>query len=141
MFLIKDSPSTPYEDGCDDSGDLEIGIDCSQGVAVVTVMGELDVSNSELLHDTLHNAIDAGNFEVVVNVEQLTFMDSTGLSAIVGAHKRLRATGGVLTVLAPTPFVVRLFQIIDDVPHLMLQNCSHSSGQSGEFQPVTDGPA
>ena len=121
MLVIKDSPRSRIAHRFVGPGIVEIGVACSNDVAVVTVTGQLDVSNSSWLHQCLHDAIDAGNSEVVVDVEFLTFMDSCALRVIIGAHKRIRATGGRLTILAPTPMVVRLFHIFDDVPHLIIQ--------------------
>jgi anti-anti-sigma factor len=116
MFLIKDPPRSGFVNHFNGPEIVDISVDCSSGVAVVTLVGELDVSNSAWLHESLHNAIDTGISEVVVNLHSLTFMDSTGLSVIVGAHKRMQATGGTLTVLDPTPIVKKLLQITDDVP-------------------------
>jgi anti-anti-sigma factor len=99
----------------------DIGVDCSNGVAVVTVTGELDVSNTPWLYECLQQAIDAGMSEVMLDVEHLTFLGSSGLSVILGAHKRMRARGGTLTVVAPSPFVERLFHLVDDIPQLMIQ--------------------
>jgi anti-anti-sigma factor len=121
MLLTKDSPRSRIEHRFDGPRIVDISVACSTGVAVVTVRGELDVSNSSWLHRCLHDAIDTGISEVVVDVEFLTFMDSSALRVIVGAHKQMRATGGRLTVLAPTPMVIRLFHIFEDVPHLMIQ--------------------
>jgi anti-anti-sigma factor len=121
MLLIKDSPRSEIAHQFDGPEIADINVACSNGVAVATVTGELDVSNSSWLHQCLHEAIGTGISEVVVDVELLTFMDSCALRVIVDAHKRIRAAGGRLTVLAPTPMVVRLFHIFDDVPHLMIQ--------------------
>ena len=101
---------------------VDIGVDSSHGVAVVTVTGELDVSNTARLQRCLHDAINSGVTELKLNVEHLTFLGSSGLSVILGAHKRMRATGGALTVVAPTPFVERLFHIADDSPPLFIQS-------------------
>jgi anti-sigma B factor antagonist len=141
MFLIKGSPSHGSENQFDGSDIIDIDVECADGVAVVTMAGELDVSNSEWLYECLHDAVDEGNSEVVVDVERLTFMDSTGLSVIVGAHKRLRATGGTLTVVAPTPIVVRLFQVCDDVPHLMIKDAPGASSGVKSFRPAPKGAA
>ena len=122
MFLIQGSLGNEPADYLDDSDIVEIDIQCADGVAVVTMAGELDISNSEWLYQCLHEAVDGGNSEVVVDVERLTFMDSTGLAVIVGAHKRLKATGGSLTVIGPAPIVMRLFHVCDDIPHLMIQD-------------------
>jgi anti-anti-sigma factor len=132
MFLIKDDPRGGIVNNFGGPEIVDIGVVCADGVAVITVTGELDLSNSGWLYECLHDAIDAGISHVTVDVEHLTFMDSTGLSVIVGAYKRLKATGGTLIVLAPTPIVVRLFHVFDDVPHLMMQDSSDGLGSTSE---------
>jgi anti-anti-sigma factor len=122
VFLIQGSLSNEPDDCFDDSDIVEIDIQCADGVAVVKMAGELDISNSEWLDECLHEVVAAGNSEVVVDVERLAFMDSTGLAVIVGAHKRLKAAGGSLTVVGAAPIIMRLFYICDDIPHLMTRH-------------------
>jgi anti-sigma B factor antagonist len=121
MFLIKEVPTSGYISHLGGPEIVDIGVVYANGVAVVTVTGELDVSNSEWLYECLHDAIDSGTADITLDLEHLTFMDSTGLSVIVGAHKRMRATGGTLSILAPTPAVVRIFRVLDNGPHLIIQ--------------------
>jgi len=97
---------------------VDIGVTCSDGIAVVTIAGELDVSNTALLYSCLHEAMDVGVMELVVDIEHLTFMDSTGVSILAGAHRRLTAQGGSLTMLSPLPAIERLFGAAHLVPAL-----------------------
>jgi anti-anti-sigma factor len=104
-------------------GLLDIGVASSDGVAVISVAGELDVSNYQRLRECLSEISDAGATEVILDVEHLTFMDSTGLSVLVACHRRMEAAGGRFSLLAPTNIVKRLldmtgqlpYQVIDDV--------------------------
>jgi anti-anti-sigma factor len=141
VYLIKGLLRNEPEDPFDGPDIVDIGVEYANGVAVVTMAGELDVSNSMRLSDYLHEAEDAGNSEVVVNVERLTFMDSTGLSVILGAHRRLRATGGTLTVVAPSPIVMRLFHVCADGPHLMIKDAPKDSEPPNVVWPVPQGAA
>jgi len=121
MFLIKEPLSGGVVRRPHPPEIVDIGVVCDDGAAVISIAGELDVSNSGWLYECLHDAIDAGISQIVVDVGDLTFMDSTGLAVIVGAYKRMKANGDTLTVRSPPPFVVRLFHVFDDVPHLMIQ--------------------
>lgn len=141
MFLIKESLSYQSEIQSDGSDIIDIDVKYADGIAVVTVAGELDVSNSAWLYECLYDAVDGGISEIVVDVERLTFMDSTGLSVIVAAHKRLRASGGTLTVVAPAPIVMRLFHVCDDVPHLMIKDGPSVTSKVGGFRPAPKGAA
>lgn len=121
MFLVKDPPSLGTVNNFEGPEIVDIGVTCADGIAVITVTGELDLSNSSWLYECLHDAIDAGVLEVVLDVEHLTYMDSTGLSVVLGAHKRIRATGGTIEILAPTPNVARLFAVTGLAPFLTIR--------------------
>ena len=67
---------------------------------VVTVSGELDVHTTAQLRTALHELlVDAGEVHLVVDLTGLTFMDSTGLGALVRVHKQTRAFRGTLAVV------------------------------------------
>jgi anti-anti-sigma factor len=77
----------------------------------VVLSGELDLSTAPLLSDHLRLNADRTWSGFDLDLRDLTFIDSTGLSLIVSEHKRLRANGAQLTVLSPTPMTRRLFEI------------------------------
>jgi anti-sigma B factor antagonist len=61
---------------------------------VLDVGGELDLSTAPSLRQELEALIEGGAKDLVVNLEGLGFMDSSGLGVLVGAHKRLEGSGG-----------------------------------------------
>ncbi|MET0817813.1 MAG: STAS domain-containing protein [Solirubrobacteraceae bacterium] len=67
---------------------------CEQrdGAAVVVVTGEVDMSTSPMLREGLRSP-EAQAETVVLDLRSVTFMDSSGLGAIVGQHKRAREHG------------------------------------------------
>jgi anti-sigma B factor antagonist len=118
MFLVKDPPSYGIINNFDGPEIVDIGVTCSKSIAVITVAGELDLSNTMWLFECLHDAIDAGVTELVLNIADLTYMDSTGLSILMGAHTRMQSAGGTFTVTAPMPIVKKLFAVTGGVPFL-----------------------
>jgi anti-anti-sigma factor len=118
MFLIKNRSHDRAVDHFDGPEIVDIGITRSGGFAVVTVTGELDVSNAAWLFDCLHDAMDAGILEIVLDIKHLTYMDSAGLSVLIEANRRLRSAHGTLTVLSPAPIVRKLFAAAHVVPSL-----------------------
>jgi anti-sigma B factor antagonist len=103
-----------------DLGLLDIDVACVDGVAVVSVAGELDASNHQRLQECLCEVRSAGATEVIVDVEHLTFMDSTGLSVLVASRRRMEADGGTFSVLAPTHIVKRLFDVTGQLQYQMI---------------------
>lgn len=76
------------------------------GFHVVTLSGELDIASAEGLSDWL---VEISGSTVVIDLSEVTFMDSTGLTAFISARNRLRDDSVVLT--RPQPNVLRVFEI------------------------------
>ena len=62
----------------------------SNGQAVVRVKGDVDIYTAPQLWETLDAVIADTPHELVVDLSDVTFLDSSGLSVLVRAHKRLR---------------------------------------------------
>jgi anti-sigma B factor antagonist len=56
------------------------------GAAVIVVGGELDLATSPALKEEIDNALRSDAETVILDLRELEFMDSTGLSVLVRAH-------------------------------------------------------
>jgi len=84
----------------------------SEGAArVVAASGEVDLATAPRLRAAIDEAIEGGSGRVVIDLAEVTFMDSTGLVALVGALRRLTAAGRELHVTCPAGPVRRLFEL------------------------------
>ena len=83
----------------------------ADGSAVVTVAGELDMFRAPAFQAMLRRCIEQGARHVVVDLDEVTFIDSTGISVIVGAVARLRTAEGSLTIVYSSANVGRVFEI------------------------------
>jgi anti-anti-sigma factor len=72
------------------------------GRAVVVIRGELDLATAPDLEAALTERLDAGQ-DVVVDLRELEFMDSTGLRAVVAAHARVEGAEQSFLVVRPLP--------------------------------------
>ena len=81
------------------------------GVIVVVVHGEVDIRTAPDLRDCLSEVIDSDVKRVVLDLTDVEFLDSTALSVMVGAHKRLAKTGEPLAVVATTEAVQRVLSV------------------------------
>ena len=79
--------------------------------ALVLLSGELDASTAGQLYEHLAELTRDGIVHVALDLSQLEFMDSTGLSVIIAEHKRTTASGGELVIVAPQTQVARVFEI------------------------------
>jgi anti-sigma B factor antagonist len=81
------------------------------GVPIVSVTGEIDVATAPPLRDCLHARVSSGQATVIVDLLDVTFLDSTALGVLVGALKRCRETGGDLFLVINKPRILRVFEI------------------------------
>ena len=92
--------------------DFEISAtDLGSGVACVAVGGEVDLHTAPALKAALGEAIDAGARNVLVDLSNATFIDSTTLGVLMGAVKRLRPAGGEVAIACTDPNVRKVFAI------------------------------
>jgi anti-sigma B factor antagonist len=78
---------------------LSSGEPDADGRVVLAVAGEVDLSTAPELHRELDRLVDAGAGTVVADLTAVTFLDSTGLSALVAGRNRARAAGGDLRLV------------------------------------------
>ncbi|MFP3901959.1 MAG: STAS domain-containing protein [Acidimicrobiia bacterium] len=92
---------------------MELRIEVSQvaGWAVVSLYGELDVASAPSLRERLVDQVNQGSTRLVLDLEGLDFLDSTGLGTIIGALKRARTHGGELRLVCTQSRIRRLFEI------------------------------
>jgi anti-anti-sigma factor len=91
-------------------GELRTRTETADGTAVVSVQGEVDLVSSDQLRRVLDDALQETP-RVTLDLTELTFIDSSGLSALVDAHRKARDAGGTLTLRHPTPMLRRLLDI------------------------------
>jgi len=81
------------------------------GIPVLVVTGEIDVVTKPVLHDHLDAQLEMGRSTMVVDLRNVTFLDSTGLGVLIGALKRCREAGGDLRLVVDAPRILQLFTI------------------------------
>lgn len=79
--------------------------------SVIAVSGELDLASSATFEEELGRVVDSTGELIVVDLRELEFMDSTGLSALVKAHQRAEQAGKRLGVVRGSQQVQRLLSL------------------------------
>lgn len=79
--------------------------------ALVAMRGELDLAGAAGLRDRLRAACETAAGRVILDMGELSFIDSTGLAILVEYDQRTRHAGGRLVLVAPQPAVVRILGI------------------------------
>lgn len=91
--------------------ELEIGRDRSGSMCVVTLQGEVDVYTAPSLKDALVEVIESGCANVVVDLEGVDFIDSSGLGVLVGALRRAKEASGSIRLVCTRESILKVFRI------------------------------
>ena len=91
--------------------DLKLGDYNKDGIEVVDVGGEIDISTAPRLRDLLIELVSKNNYQLVVNMDKVEFLDSTGLGVLVGGLRRVRAHDGSLDLVCTRERILKIFRI------------------------------
>ena len=91
--------------------DLALEIETRDPWTVVSVHGEIDAYTSPQLRSKLREVIDRGSLDLLIDLEGVGFMDSTGLGVLIGALKRLRDRDGRVALVVTRPPLLRILRI------------------------------
>ncbi|MCU9613764.1 anti-sigma F factor antagonist [Caldibacillus lycopersici] len=91
---------------------LNINLEMKQNVLCVRLSGELDHHTADQVRDQVSTTIEKHDIRyLVMNLENLMFMDSSGLGVILGRYKQIKQRNGEMVVCAVSPPVERLFNM------------------------------
>ena len=97
---------------------LELRVEENSGVARLVVSGELDLATAERLEEELKRHERDEPSTLVLDLRELTFMDSTGLRTVIAADARARERGIRLVIVRGPEDVDRVFQVTQMDRHL-----------------------
>lgn len=92
---------------------MDLGLDVTErdGCAVLAVSGEVDVATVPRLREQLHGLVAQGTNRIIVDLDGVDFLDSTGLGVLVGALKRVRSNDGELSLVCTQPRIRKVFEV------------------------------
>ncbi len=92
--------------------DIKVNVRESEGDAyVVDLTGEIDVYTSPKVKDAITELIDQEHYNLVINLEKVRYIDSTGLGVLIGGLKRVREHGGSVSLVCTNPQIKKIFDI------------------------------
>ena len=105
----------------DDQPALSIEVQArSDDIVGLIIAGEIDASNAQRMYDAVLVVTETSRVaDVELDLADVTFMDSSGLSALIKAASILRDRDGNLTLCNPTPPVARLLDVSGLTNHLL----------------------
>jgi anti-sigma B factor antagonist len=93
------------------SMDLDVETSLRGKTTVLTLRGEIDVYTAPRLRQAIVDVVDGGTQHLVVDMEKVDFLDSTGLGVMVEGLKRITGREGTLSVVATQDKIVKIFDI------------------------------
>ena len=90
---------------------LETAIEEVSNVSVVRVVGEIDIYTAPTFKSAVHKAIDSGARNLVVDLTDVSYMDSSGFGTLLGATKRVRPKGGTISLVGCSEAIERMLRI------------------------------
>jgi anti-sigma B factor antagonist len=91
--------------------DLKLGHYARDGIEVIDVRGQIDIYTAPRLRELLINLVSKGSYQLVVNLDKVGFLDSTGLGVLVGGLRRVRAHDGSLDLVCTQQPILKIFRI------------------------------
>jgi len=99
---------------------LEISKRVVNGVTIVDLQGRATIgANTDKLDHALRKLVANGTLNILMNLAQVTMMDSSGIAAIVGTYVSLTRDGGSLKLSRPSSRVrevLRVMRLLNSIP-------------------------
>lgn len=94
-----------------EGSDLDIAREELGDYSILVLSGEVDVYSAPKLRDTIKSLVEEGRYRIVVDLEDVAFLDSTGLGVLVGGLKRVKPHQGDLGIICRQERILRIFRI------------------------------
>ena len=91
--------------------DLLVQVSDHDGWAVARAAGDLDLTTAPRLRERVVQIVTGGQPRVILDLEAVDFVDSTGLGVLVGLLKRTRSQGGDLRLVSTRTALRKVFEL------------------------------
>ncbi len=90
---------------------LDIATEDAEHFSLIVLSGEVDVYSAPKLREAIKGLVDQGRNNIIVDLEKVDFLDSTGLGVLVGGLKRVKQNEGELGIICNQEKILRIFRI------------------------------
>jgi anti-sigma B factor antagonist len=119
---------------------VDLGLDVVErnGFAVLAVHGEVDVYTAPQFREQLIQLVDQGHRKIVIDLEGVEFLDSTGLGVLVGGLKRVRSHDGDLALVCTQRRILKVLEITGLTKVFSIHDSvdAATSGEAGRAEPA-----
>ncbi len=92
---------------------MDLQVEIRRGAMIVRPAGEMDLAVADIFRSVLEKGLDQnpGIKDIVVNLSQVTYIDSSGLGVLLGRYKRVSRSGGRMFIVGPPPQVRKIIEM------------------------------
>lgn len=91
---------------------MNITLEKINGSSLLQINEErIDAHNSQQLKDTILRQLEQGNLQLIVQLQKVRFIDSSGLGALLSGHKNASLKSGALKLVQLQPQVLSMFEL------------------------------
>jgi len=90
---------------------LETGLRDVDGLQILDVSGEIDVYTAPQFKEAVNTILSGGQKHLIINMANVSYMDSSGFGALLSATKRLRPLGGTVNLVNCSGAIDRILRI------------------------------
>src|SRR5438552_17417243 len=92
--------------------DIKVNVkELSNNVSLAEIQGEIDVYTSPKVKEALTELIEKGKYNLVIGLEEVRYIDSTGLGVLIGTLKKVREHNGTIAIICNNPQIKKIFNI------------------------------
>lgn len=91
--------------------DLKINIKQQRDIPVIELNGEVDVYTAPKVKSSLIELVNDEKFNIIVDLDDVDFMDSSGLGVLVGGLKRVKPHNGTISIVCTKEKILKIFRI------------------------------
>ena len=92
-------------------GNLEVELKEKDGIAILELGGEVDSLNSPEISKLISAYLQRGNTKILVNLKAVSYLDSSGLGALLSGMTNTKAKGGALKLCGLQEAVMKVFEM------------------------------
>lgn len=90
---------------------LQAHIKEAGGIPIIELEGEIDLSTSPILKETIYKILDSGHKNIILDLAGVRFMDSTGLGVLVAALKKASTQDGSVKLICANASIMKTFTL------------------------------
>lgn len=90
---------------------MELRVETHQAVDILKLSGRLDLVSSSALKDMIRQRITDHRAQLILDLERITFINSSGLGALISCLRDIRLSGGRIVLCQMAPYISEIFAI------------------------------